>query len=372
MRLAEAYSICIPLICLCLSADVSLLGVTIYQLYIQNNYITMNNSFKILTLIIMISFTLCTLGDIIHLMIRYHFNLTSHRWNPSDAYLAGIKDILYYIGNVVFFILLFRRIKTSFQLSKCIMCCLTILLAIFIIFCFIYCYIILSFVGQSGSKVEQYWANASYPVSFTDFLLDACLFILFIYKIRNRHSIEGIEIADDIIMSRQSIDQYNNKKSIWNVMIKHCVLFGVALFLNQSWYIINVLDNSDITLSWALVRGYSVRAVENVVNIFILWLVLKVNNHRYIWLCKCWHKCILRFCMKEDPDIIREGFVVDDKEQSLITGIDDMAMLIINDSRNDDVAPDAMEGHSLIVTDFLVAKADYKVEGHDLLLTANI
>ena len=43
----------------------------------------------------------------------------------------------------------------------------------------------------------------------------------------------------------------------------------------------------------------------------ILWLVLKINNDKYIYLYECWHKCILKYCIKDDSNVIRKRFTSD-------------------------------------------------------------
>ena len=67
----------------------------------------------------------------------------------------------------------------------------------------------------------------------SDFALNLSLFILFIYKIKNKDSMEGVEVADDISntdSNTSSLCADNNKKTIWNVMIKHCVLYNHHIF----------------------------------------------------------------------------------------------------------------------------------------------
>ena len=43
---------------------------------------------------------------------------------------------------------------------------------------------------------------------------------------------------------------------------------------------------------------YSERALENIVNVIVLWLILRVNYNKYICLCGCCHKCIGKCCFK--------------------------------------------------------------------------
>ena len=318
---------------LCLLVDVTLLCITCYQLYIKNGSVSVSRSSKRLTMITMLCYSISTLGDVIHLILRYQFYLTSPIWNKPEAYLAGVKDIIYYSGNVTFFLLIFMQIKTSFQVSKYIMYYLSILLAVEIICSIIYSYIITYFAGATLVVAASRNVATSYVLSCNDFLLKMSLLILFVYKIRNRDSMEGVQVGYD-----DDSDPEDNRKAIWNVMIKHCLLFGIALCVNQTWYITTILE----TTGYAVLVDYSVRSVGNVINIYILWLALKVNDRKYVYLCECWHKCILKCCMKEDPDIIREGFVVNDGVGITLTGYQEP---LIHGDLNGRV-----EGHNLVVT----------------------
>ena len=177
-------------------------------------------------------------------IIRYKFYLTNSEWTSADAYLAGVKDLLYYMGNFTFFLLLFKRLW--------------------------YMTLISVDTTQLSSKIDP---------------------------------------ASELIMD------------------------------------------------------YTSRSIENAINIAILWLPLKVNNEKYICLCKCWHKCILKFCMKEDPNMIREGFVVNDNEHGLLN---------VNDHFNEQKDDEYVEGPGLVVADQQHVKVRSNVgsvEGHDILMT---
>ena len=366
------------LMSLCLLIDIILCICTIYQLQLHNNYISISKSFKNLTITTMLAYTFCTIGDITQVIIRYKYFLTSQDWSTSEAYLAGAKDLIYYIGNFTFFLLLFMRIKTSFQLSKYIMSYLTVLLTISVVFSFSYCFFCFYSAGKSGILLNSLLSIAIYPLSTSDFILNLSLFILFIYKIKNKDTMEGVEVADDVLDDISS-DYNSDKKAIWNVMIKHCVLFGIALLSNQAWYIeviVDCLSTTQTNFPTELIRDYTVRSVENVTNIIILWLVLKVNNGKYVSLCKCWHSCILEYCMKEDPDIIREGFVVNDTNEKMLLVGNNSDRSLLQRELNEKYG---VEGNNLIVTQDIHDEDSKKismqnmmkrhVEGHNVLMT---
>ena len=89
----------------------------------------------------------------------------------------------------------------------------------------------------------------------------------------------------------------------------------------------------------------------------ILWLVLKINNSKYVCLCKCWHRCILKYCMKEDPNIIREGFTID--EGNDVGNVNGIPLLVAY--RDEEVH--RVEGHSIVITgsDDIVREYDVNI-----------
>ena len=361
MILSTLYLLCISIMILFILADIILCIITIYQLYFTNSYIWISTNFKILTILTMLLYCLCTIGDTTQMIIKYKYYPQSEEWDLFSAYFATSKDAIYFFGTGTFFMLLIMRIKKSFQLSKCIMIYLSILLIILIICCIVYCFFVIYSAQKPENTMQAYWYKATYPVSVTDFVLSLSLLILFIYKIRNKDNMEGMEICDNLASidydGRMDLDA--DKTAIWNVMIKHCVLFGIASLSTQIWYItgfVTIPAISIITLPSELLIQYTGRAITNAINIVILWLALKLNNDKYIYLCKCWHKCILKYCMKEDPDIMREGFVINDKER----------MLVVNELSMQDV-----EGPNLIVTNSEQSK-DCVSEGPNVVMTIEI
>ena len=104
-----------------------------------------------------------------------------------------------------------------------------------------------------------------------------------------------------------------------------------------------------------------VRAIENVFNVIILWLVIRINNDKYLFLCKCWHICILRYCMKEDPYIIDEGFE---------PGMNESRIRLVSSkiSANKQEDENEVEGRDLIVTDNHDMNTE-SIGGRDVLVT---
>lgn len=103
-------------------------------------------------------------------------------------------------------------------------------------------------------------------------------------------------------------------------MKKEHSLFGTAIIVNQLFYVTNFAFHLvSIDLVVRAICDYTARATVNSITIFILWLVLKVNNDRYVCLCKCWHICVLKYCMKEDGRIIHQGFAEEGNNERLLS-----------------------------------------------------
>ena len=321
----------------------------------------------------MLAYTICAILDIVHMVLRYKYYLDYDIYNSTEQYIAASNDIVYYLANFTFFVLLFLRIQTSFQLSRCNICYLLLLLTISTIGSIVYCFIMFYKIADSTADMYSYTARITYSLSISDFILNLSFFVLFIHKIQNKDSTEGMEIADDM----ESVHSQNSEqKAIWNLMIKHCVLFGIAMISNQLFYISMIIIQSEdhnSSISYAFPKWYTTRSFDNMINVVIFWLVLKVNNAKYLHLCKCWHLCILKYCLKEDPNIIREGFVVNEHQERLLS-VDGLSLQKVIVNQDDEC--DKVEGFDLMVTNdsnkgtAMKSATGKSVEGHNLLMTA--
>ena len=81
-------------------------------------------------------------------------------------------------------------------------------------------------------------------------------------------------------------------------MIKHAILFGIAIFINQLFYAINIVAYFHYTVWTSYCLSYMAAALETLVNVLVLWLILRVNYDKYIRLCKCCHIVCAECCFK--------------------------------------------------------------------------
>ena len=134
-----------------------------------------------------------------------------------------------------------------------------------------------------------------------DFILNAAIWITFATKMR------GILTDLDPSIS----ETRKNVNLISNTVTKHCILFGIALVMNQGFYVVGIygdLANAYDSYAWYAFLLYSIRALENIVNVVVLWLILRVNYGKYIGLCGYCHNCVAKCCFKNiDSKIVSEN-----------------------------------------------------------------
>ena len=74
MNLSTLYILGIAITGICFMVDVIFVIMSIIQLYCSVMTVFISSHFKILTAVTMILFTMCTLGDIIHLVMHYNYS----------------------------------------------------------------------------------------------------------------------------------------------------------------------------------------------------------------------------------------------------------------------------------------------------------
>ena len=312
------------------------------QLYCHTIHISQCT--KSLVIIAIAGYLLCTIGDTIQMILRYMLWLPLEYFNPDEAKLVTIKDLFYFGGILSFFLLLLTKIRSSFQLSKPVQLWLLFLIITSTLISIYYALIWSLFMSdnENRAKIDLPWTIATISLAVVNFLIFFSLLLVFIYKIKHKDSLEGVDYVMHISING-SMDYDYNKKAIWNVMIKHCVLFGFAILSDQSFYITNLTQTGykyigwDVRYSKLLIVHYLCRAVGNTVSILILWLVLSINNDKYICLCKCVHSCTSKYCFREDANMIREGFVNEDRHYKISDKIEGINLVVTKRTKSDNI-----------------------------------
>ena len=104
----------------------------------------------------------------------------------------------------------------------------------------------------------------------------------------------------DPLLSEQA---ERNVNIITNVMIKNSILFGMAIIFNQCFYgslLYMYLSDQYSSVTFRYSLPYSLRAIETISNIYILWLNLRINYRHYIHICKWCHLCASKCFQHQD------------------------------------------------------------------------
>ena len=234
---------------------------------------------------------LCTcsnIGDFTHLLIKtLQFPNRIHE-DQYEKIVEIIVDCVYFSGNFSLYTLILLRIHSLFDVNRFIIYCIVGFMAISVIYSGFYCYVeYLQY--KYWIKIIQY---VTFPLAINDFIINLTILVIFVTKMRD--TVKSID-------SSLSKDAERNVNLLVNVTVKHCILFGTAIILNQ-FYFVAVLfegvthDPEDVIMNYTL--PYSLRSMENCGNAVVLWLVLRIGYEHYICLCKCCHLCAMKCCVK--------------------------------------------------------------------------
>ena len=211
----------------------------------------------------------------------------------KEKIIMDTADALYFIADATFYILILMRIYIPFNINKYIIYFLVLLISIYILFAIFYCISLVIFWTQ---PVYFAWIDA--VLMCVDFMLNIIILIIFATKMR--HTIFSIDVSELTIQAQKNVNL------IENTVIKHCILFGIAMIINQGFYSIGFY--MAFAHKWGVKQWkdlmYSIRALENLVNIIVLWLVLRINYNKYIRLCGPCHKCIGKCCFKNTHHVM--------------------------------------------------------------------
>eukprot|EP01084_Bolivina_argentea_P119567 211979_1 len=244
----------------------------------------------IVTVISSICCTLCMICDLIHIskVFTTDFGIVSNNFHT----IMAVGDIFLYNGDVAFYSLLILRVNYAFmdsvyKLNKCFLWLLwaTIIVAVLLGIAYITFLIIYNTVLQT----DPFFAVIFMVI---EFVLDILLSFIFIYKLFQ--VIFSLDITDDIQKSTTSTQ-------IINVIIRHCILFGIVIAANVTllicymfWiFVVKHPQNHTILALFC----YLSRSLENLCIVVVLFLNLKINRSTYRYLCKKCHFGCLYCCM---------------------------------------------------------------------------
>ena len=279
---------CIVIVSFCCLLAILVGLITFYQLFIQDSSEWINRTYRNLTITIMMLFIFTTIGDLIHAIIKYINFPHRTEFDHKESILIMINDILYFLGDIAFYVLILLRISLPFELNKCISIILIIFVLLFTISSMAYAVTIYMNENRYNDITNKVYILG---ISASDLLLNGSILFIFIYKMKKTI------INIDPTLSKEA---ENNVNLMTNVITKHSLLFGIAIIINQGFYMTLVYGQflQDWTIWAVYILSYTIRSIENMINVVILWLILRINYNKYIKLCKCCHICIGKCCFK--------------------------------------------------------------------------
>ena len=108
-----------------------------------------------------------------------------------------------------------------------------------------------------------------------------------------KHTVTSIDPAS-------SLEAQRNVNLMTNVVAKQCLLFGIAIIINQAFLTTVIVFSFEDTYTTfeSDISHRSIQPLEVTVNVVVIWLILRGNYDKYICLCKCCHIGIAKCCFK--------------------------------------------------------------------------
>ena len=264
-------------------------GYVIIQFYCKESK-WINATYKHLTTITIMLCLFSIIGDGLHLFIKFMYFPNRSLEDTKENILESVVDGFWFFGCITFYILILLKISVPFQLNNCIYRMLIVLIIIFGITAINYC----TFnILIPTNKHFQYFVFIFPVLSLSDLVLNITILIIFRSKMKET-------IVD--IDPRLSIKSEHSVNFVENTITKHCVLFGIAIITNQAYYAgflgFVLGDWNNVAVSYS--APYSLRTMECMIKILILWLSLRISYDKYIKLCKCCHLGAVRCCTRNE------------------------------------------------------------------------
>eukprot|EP01084_Bolivina_argentea_P274519 467942_1 len=272
---------------------------TMHQLCFKDSSEWINPTYRNLTIIVMVSFTCSSMTDLIHMILRW-FIFTAPKTYTLELMIVCFAAGLYFVGDLIFYILILLRIYVPFQVNKCIIYCLLFIIVTSFIFSIFYCICIFYW----ATIPLWYWEAIRIALSVDDMILNLVILILFVHKMR--------KTVNNIDLSVITKDIERTVHVLSNVVAKHSLLFGIAVIINQGFFLLGVYVTVDRSIFFDAILQmrllYSIRGLENVINTFVLWLILQANYNKYICLCKWCHIGISKCCFKNIDTVLQNPY----------------------------------------------------------------
>eukprot|EP01084_Bolivina_argentea_P290283 498582_1 len=179
---------------------------------------------------------------------------------------------------------------TQYEINKCLYVSLWFLIIISILAS---CWHVAIMLFIKNEDTETALKRPAFIVLMTnDAFLNITLFILFIYKLRS------VSIASESMSDISNAITFQTTKTL-HLITRHSLLFGVAILSNQLFYTSGYIISFYPTTNNVLIGiVYQLRALENIVNVMVLYLSMTINNEIYRNICSFCHNNVMKCCTK--------------------------------------------------------------------------
>eukprot|EP01083_Nonionella_stella_P268494 907715_1 len=239
--------------------------------------------------ILMLVCALCSCLGCLNETLRFTTSM-EHDNLLHNPYVNVLDDFFHFTGQCLFYVIALFRIKIVCQaadnpLHKRTMYLFMILICIQLAWNMWHvCNVIWAFFFLNETNEDTLHNVIVWPVmlmSFFSFVLNSSLIGLFVVKLRNVINAQP----------RDSGHEHQNESNpLMNALIKYTIIFGLAIFTNELFYISLIVNKYTESHGWYV---FLARCLENFSNISALYLAHKANDRIYHKLCNKFHECLL-------------------------------------------------------------------------------
>ena len=258
----------------------------IYQLLHSHQNKPTKKSIKIAHIICCISCTLPIWIDLSRFLLCLLTKVQT-LWTGNNESPYTTSDIFYYIGSISFYIIAILKVYFSFKGSAfeikpiqliIVICFITLSMIVSIYYCvWIAAW---DYIPNADAHLfNTYESPAIYTLMVFDFCLNFGLLSFFLYKL---YQVIKLQLSN----SETSLIDNQHANRFIDVMIKHSLLFGIAIISNQLWFIGLIFMLTTGKFQWYI---FIFRGTECLVNVIALFLNLKYNKDIYMKLCFACH-----------------------------------------------------------------------------------
>ena len=269
-----------------------------------------------------------SIGDLIHIIMAYLNKDMSSNTNRYGNIMV-VSDGFYFIGSLSMYIFIIGKLfitfkDTTYKVSRKYISFLGLLIFTALIMMTLY---IIAIHDDEADEFLQHSTKFVTIIIVIDFIIDIGVLSLFVYKLQQllvesvdidkMHKYSYSEVAkngnskDVIQIVRLTASEYTfeaNQRKLISLITKQSVLGTIIILFNCAFYVKVFIDRftvNDDSLSpdVAFELSYCIRAIENVVVTFMLYLNFAFSDKLYYGLCGfcdtgCYKCCTL--CTKRN------------------------------------------------------------------------